>query len=52
MALVHWYLSIPVKRCDILCLTVLVDYNSWVTKLAVLISDCGWLLLIVGASTE
>jgi hypothetical protein len=44
--------SVPVKRGDILCLTVLVDYNSCVTKLAVLISDCGWLLLIVGAGTE
>jgi hypothetical protein len=51
-ALVHWYQSVPVKRGDILCLTILVDYISCVTKLAVLISDCCWLFFIVGAGTE
>jgi hypothetical protein len=51
-ALVHWYQSVPVKRGDISCLTILVDYISGMANLAVLTSDCCGLFLIVGAGTE
>jgi hypothetical protein len=48
-ALVHWYQSVLVKRGDVWCLIILVDFISCVTKLAVLMSDCCWLFLTVGA---